>query len=189
MKLRPFNILFAKVVSNDKIMALLEGNLSNVITVHRDMKEKIETFSDELKNLLNKLNINIKKNMLGDIINYQDVKIPLKVNEPETVGADRLCNISAAIKLYKYPAVVVDFGTATTYDVINDKGEFIGGVIAPGIETSAEYLFQKGALLKKIDLQFDINVTKDGDKEVANFRNLSISPQQKNTISLIQALQ
>ena len=91
-------------------------------------------------------------------ISYKNVQIPLKVYQPETIGADRLCNITASVNLYPYPAIIIDFGTATTYDVINKKGEFIGGVIAPGIETSAEYLFKKGALLTKTDLKFPSNI-------------------------------
>ena len=78
----------------------------------------------------------------------------LKVNNPSTVGADRLCNIKATIQLYNVPAIIIDFGTATTYDVINKDSEFIGGAIAAGVETSAAYLIEKAALLSKTDLEF-----------------------------------
>ncbi|MBC8322290.1 MAG: type III pantothenate kinase [Candidatus Marinimicrobia bacterium] len=79
--------------------------------------------------------------------------IKLDVSSPEEVGPDRIANVYAAGKLYGKPAVVVDFGTATTYDVIDEKGSFIGGAIAPGIETSAIHLFQNAALLHRIDFE------------------------------------
>ena len=78
-------------------------------------------------------------------INYKLSKLDLQVSHPETVGSDRLCNISAAQRDYKVPAIIIDFGTATTYDVVNKKGYFIGGAIAPGIKTSSEYLISKAA--------------------------------------------
>ena len=88
------------------------------------------------------------------IINHKNCNINLIVDQPETVGADRICNAVAASVLYETSAIIVDFGTATTYDVINNKGDFIGGVIAPGVETSANYLIKKAALLSKTDLKF-----------------------------------
>ena len=92
------------------------------------------------------------------IINYKLTDLSLQVTQPETVGADRLCNIFAVKKDYNIPAIIVDFGTATTFDVINSDGTFIGGAIATGIETSAEYLINKAALLSKTNLVFPDNV-------------------------------
>ncbi|MFH1397424.1 MAG: type III pantothenate kinase, partial [Candidatus Omnitrophota bacterium] len=71
---------------------------------------------------------------------------------PEEVGQDRLVNAFAAIKLYGYPAIVVDFGTAITFDVISKKKEYLGGMILPGLETSLRSLAEKTALLPKIGL-------------------------------------
>ena len=99
------------------------------------------------------------------IIDNKNSQLLLKIKDPESVGADRLCNIKAALKLYKYPAIIVDFGTATTYDVINNNREFIGGSIASGVETSASYLIQKAALLSKTDLKFPQNVIGIDTKE------------------------
>ena len=82
-----------------------------------------------------------------------DLGIKLDVSAPTEVGADRIANVYAVGKLYSKPAIVVDFGTATTYDVIDEDGNFIGGAIAPGIETSAQHLFQKAALLHRIDFE------------------------------------
>ena len=88
------------------------------------------------------------------IINHTLTNLSLHVAQPEMVGADRLCNIFAINKDYNVPAIIVDFGTATTYDVINSTGEFIGGAIATGVETSAEYLMKKAALLFRTNLIF-----------------------------------
>jgi type III pantothenate kinase len=78
--------------------------------------------------------------------------MPLKVETPLELGADRLCNSVAAFAEHGGPCVVVDFGTATTWDVVSDKGEFIGGVIAPGLEIAAEALFSRAAKLPRIEL-------------------------------------
>ena len=92
------------------------------------------------------------------VINHKLSNLSLQVAQPETVGADRLCNIFAVKKDYTLPAIIVDFGTATTYDVINHEGVFIGGAIATGIETSAKYLIDKAALLPKTNLIFPDSV-------------------------------
>ncbi len=77
----------------------------------------------------------------------------LDVEQPATVGADRICNVVAARELYGSPCVIVDLGTATTYDVVNAAGHFIGGAIAPGVETGARQLFAGAALLSAVDLK------------------------------------
>ncbi len=78
--------------------------------------------------------------------------MPLRVDTPLELGADRLCNAVAAYAEHGGPCVVVDFGTATTWDVVSAKGEFLGGVIAPGLEISAEALFGRAAKLPRIEL-------------------------------------
>lgn len=74
-------------------------------------------------------------------------------DNPEQVGADRIANAVAAFEIYGGPVIVVDLGTATTFDVVSEKGEYLGGVISPGIETSSANLFQKAALLSKVELK------------------------------------
>ena len=69
---------------------------------------------------------------------------------PATIGADRLANAAAVHQLYGAPAVVVDFGTAVTFDILSPAGDYIGGVIAPGLEVMTDYLFQRTALLPRI---------------------------------------
>ena len=78
--------------------------------------------------------------------------ITLDVDEPMTVGADRVINTLAASRMYKRDAIVVDMGTATTYDCITADGVFLGGVIAPGIATSAETLTRRTSKLPATDL-------------------------------------
>jgi len=80
--------------------------------------------------------------------------ITILVEDPPSVGADRLCNAVAGYAKYKGPLVIIDFGTATTFDVVSKKGEYLGGVIAPGIETSAAELHRRAARLPKIDIHF-----------------------------------
>ncbi len=92
------------------------------------------------------------------IISYKNAGLKLKVDSSKEVGNDRLCNIRAAIALTKKNCLIIDFGTATTYDVINNKQEFIGGAIAPGIDVSANYLIKKAALLKNTTFKFPESV-------------------------------
>ncbi|MFF8942651.1 MULTISPECIES: type III pantothenate kinase [unclassified Streptomyces] len=78
--------------------------------------------------------------------------VPILFDNPKEVGADRIINAVAANELYGGPAVVVDFGTATTFDAVSARGEYVGGVIAPGIEISVEALGVKAAMLRKIEV-------------------------------------
>jgi type III pantothenate kinase len=79
--------------------------------------------------------------------------MPVRYDNPHEVGADRIVNGVAAYEAYRGPVMVVDFGTATTIDVISHDGAYLGGAIAPGVETSAEALFSKAARLSKVDLE------------------------------------
>jgi type III pantothenate kinase len=73
--------------------------------------------------------------------------------EPETIGADRLANAVAVKHHFGAPAVVVDFGTAVTFDVVDKKGNYIGGIIAPGLNAMTDYLHEKTALLPRIAIR------------------------------------
>ena len=72
--------------------------------------------------------------------------------KPATIGADRLANAAAAAAFYGAPAIVVDFGTAGSFDILAENGNYVGGVIAPGLEAMTDYLHQRTALLPKITL-------------------------------------
>ncbi|MDL4813824.1 type III pantothenate kinase [Actinomadura opuntiae] len=78
--------------------------------------------------------------------------VPIRMDNPKEVGADRIVNALAAVHTHGGPAIVVDFGTATTFDAVSAKGEYVGGAIAPGIEISIDALSSRGAQLHKIEL-------------------------------------
>jgi len=79
--------------------------------------------------------------------------MPMLVDNPTELGADRLCDSVAAFELYGGPCIVVDFGTATKFEVISAKGEYMGGAIAPGLGLSAEALFSRAARLSRVDIR------------------------------------
>ncbi len=74
------------------------------------------------------------------------------VDNPREVGADRVVNAAAAHRLYKGPLIVIDLGTATTFDAVSEEGDYLGGAIAPGIGIAADALFQRTAKLPRIEL-------------------------------------
>ncbi len=78
--------------------------------------------------------------------------LPVLVDNPREVGTDRIVNALAAVHLFGGPAIVVDFGTATTFDVVTARGEYIGGAIAPGIGVSLDALGEAGAQLRQVEL-------------------------------------
>lgn len=79
--------------------------------------------------------------------------MPILYENPQEVGADRIADAVAAFAKYGGPCIVVDFGTATTFDAISAQGEYLGGVIAPGITISAEALFERTAKLPRVDIR------------------------------------
>ena len=103
------------------------------------------------------------------IISHENAGVELKVDTPEEVGVDRICNTAAAIELTGCPAIIGDIGSATNYDVVNEKGAFIGGAIAPGPETAARNLVEKAALLKEI--AFTLPVSAIGRDTATNLQS------------------
>ncbi len=79
--------------------------------------------------------------------------MPIRYDNPSEVGADRIVNAVAARELCGAPVVVVDFGTATTFDIVNAKGEYAGGIICPGVLISAEALFSQASRLYRVDVR------------------------------------
>ena len=77
--------------------------------------------------------------------------IPIRYNDPREVGPDRIANAVAGRERYGAPCIVVDFGTSTNFDVVSREGEYVGGVLAPGIEISMDALFERAARLVKVD--------------------------------------
>ena len=145
----------ASVQSADELLSFFKKyELSKII-----LSSVVPKKSKEFINYLNK-----RFNLPVYVVNYKNTNLKLKVQEPASVGNDRICNIFSAIKLYSSPLIVIDFGTATTYDVINSREEFIGGIIAPGVETSAENLISKAALLDDISFDFPSKVIGNNTK-------------------------
>lgn len=88
------------------------------------------------------------------IINHKiKTGIKLKTDNPSQVGADRIANAAAAVKLYSAPVIVVDFGTATSFDIVNGNNEFIGGIITAGMKIQAEALSKKTSKLPQINIE------------------------------------
>ncbi|MSQ23262.1 MAG: type III pantothenate kinase [Chloroflexi bacterium] len=81
-----------------------------------------------------------------------ELGVRLRVDNPQEVGADRIANAAAAQGLYQLPAIIVDFGTATNFDVVSRDGDFLGGCFAPGIESAVDGLLARAALLRRFDL-------------------------------------
>lgn len=95
--------------------------------------------------------------------------MPVHYDNPQEVGADRIVNSVAAFEKYGGPIIAVDFGTATTFDCVSAKGEYMGGVICPGIGISAEALFQRTARLPRVDIRMPAKVI--GTNTVASMQS------------------
>lgn len=87
-----------------------------------------------------------------------NLNLKIEYQRPEEIGSDRLVNAVAAFKRYAAPLIVVDFGTATTLDVISREGAYKGGIIAPGVETAAWALFKRAARLSPVELKPPLQV-------------------------------
>ena len=90
------------------------------------------------------------------LVDHSNAGMPIHYENPADVGADRLVNAVAALALYgkpDRPVIVVDFGTATTFDAVSAGGEYLGGVICPGVEISADALFQRAARLPRVEVR------------------------------------
>jgi len=123
--------LFKNFIINDCIIASVVEELSN-------------KFQSAIKNVFN-----IEPVFLTADIN---TGIKIKTDNPQEVGGDRIANAAGAYVLYKCPIIVIDFGTATSFDIINSNGEFIGGVITPGLNLQMKVLNQFTSKLPKIDV-------------------------------------
>jgi type III pantothenate kinase len=86
-------------------------------------------------------------------VNSTNAGMPVLYDDPQEVGADRIVNAVAAFAKYGGPCIAVDFGTATTFDAISEAGEYLGGIIYPGIQISADALFQRAARLRNTEIR------------------------------------
>ena len=146
-----------------------KGKFQSINRISTGKHELLLTETDKLSNiaissvvpdLTNYYNEYFNKifNIKPFIVTHKNCNINLDVDSPSEVGPDRICNAFGVKKKYESPALIIDFGSATTYDIINDKGSFIGGAISPGIDVSANYLIKKAALLNEAVFKFPKNV-------------------------------
>ena len=105
-------------------------------------------------------------------INPDSVKklMPILYSNPAEVGADRIVNAVAAFERYHTSMIIIDFGTATTFDAISDKGEYLGGAITPGVMISAEALFQRASKLPRVEI-FKAPETVIGDNTIDSIKS------------------
>lgn len=107
------------------------------------------------------LEVAIKKylNVNSLIVSHKiKTNVQLKTDIPSQIGADRIANATAVVSLYKAPSIVVDFGTATSFDIVNSKNEFIGGIITAGMKIQADALSNKTSKLPKLNIEEVENV-------------------------------
>jgi len=172
-------MLFVIDIGNtNTVLGIYEGDFlvhSWRIRTQRNITE--DEFHILIKNLLNSYNIDINnisntivscvvphvmeiidsfcRKYLGHPPKWIDsncVSMPILYTNPAEVGADRIVNAVAAYEKYKNSLIIIDFGTATTFDCISENGEYLGGAISPGIKISAEALFEKASKLPKVEI-------------------------------------
>lgn len=121
-----------------------------------DTKVTTAIISSVVVQLTERLTIALKKYMGIDslIVSHKlKTNVILKTDNPSQIGADRIANTCAAAKLYQAPAIVVDFGTATSFDIVNQHNEFVGGIITAGMKIQAEALSSKTSKLPKLNIE------------------------------------
>ncbi|RME57853.1 MAG: type III pantothenate kinase [Candidatus Dadabacteria bacterium] len=142
-------LLKEKLTQNDKTISLKELNSSRCV-----ISSVVPHITPPIIEAL-KLSLNVDPLLVEPGIK---TGIMIKAKNPSSVGSDRIVNSAAVAYLYELPAIVVDCGTATCIDVVNEKKEFLGTIIAPGIETAAEALTIKAAKLPTMPLAWNPNL-------------------------------
>ena len=121
----------------------------------KDFKIEGDIISSVVEELTNKFKTAVDNTFkLSAIILSTEINTGVKIalNNPKEAGADRIANAAGAYVLYNHPVIVVDFGTATTFDIVNGKGEFIGGIIAPGVNLQLKSLNKFTSKLPRIEV-------------------------------------
>jgi len=139
---RPVRIRTAEI-SSSVVAEFLRRRQVNKVIVSSVVPTKSPAISKAARNRAQVLWLNWKVK-LGVTLDYPN---------PDSIGADRLANAAAVAELYGSPAIVVDLGTAVTFDVISETRSYIGGVIAPGLEAMTNFLYQRTALLPRLSLK------------------------------------
>ena len=123
----------------------------------RDALQRKEVGAVVVSSVVPAKDLVVRRALGGKPVLFINARVNLGVGvdypNPQSIGADRLANAAAVAALYGSPAIVVDFGTAVTFDVVSAKRDYIGGVIAPGLEAMTSYLYQRTALLPKLTLR------------------------------------
>lgn len=139
--------------SKDKVQPtslkrLLGKNLSKIDSIV--IVSVVPAFFSIVKKSIKAIAPKVRVRVIG-----KDIKVPIKIRykDPRQVGQDRLVTSFAAAQLFSSPLVIVDFGTAVTFDIVNKKGDYDGGIIFPGLRLALKSLSQEAALLPKIDLK------------------------------------
>ena len=160
-------MLLAIDIGNTNIVfAVYDGNEQKSITrceTHGDIEQPFKKISKIDAVIISSVVPKVNKNITALCVEYFDVEpvfvndknvgIEIVTDKPEEVGADRLVNAVTILTEYQKPAVIVDFGTATTFDVINAEGQYCGGVIAPGINLSLDALHKAAAKLPEVGVE------------------------------------
>ena len=143
-----YQVILTKLLKDYKIEGCIIGS------VVEELNEKFSFAADKVLNI---------KSML--VTNKLKTGVSVKIDCPEELGADRIANAVAAVTEYKGAVIVVDFGTATSFDVINSKHEFLGGIIAPGVNTQLKSLNSATSKLPKIQAEGTQNVIGHNTKD------------------------
>ncbi|MDE0571328.1 MAG: type III pantothenate kinase [Verrucomicrobiales bacterium] len=153
---------FTKIVPSnaeslgDKIISIPTNEINERCLKDLSWNSDYSDFGVILSSVVPKLNDEVEsvfgKERILEVSNSVHIGCEIDYPDPRSIGADRLANVAAAVSLYGEPAVIVDFGTAVTFDVISSEKSYIGGVIAPGLTSMTDYMFDHTALLPRIDL-------------------------------------
>ena len=142
-----FRLASDKDLSLEEYEVLLKSLLKNYKITGCIISSVVEELTDKFKDAVEAA-LDIEPLLLSPDIN---TGIAIKIDNKNEMGADRIANAAGAYVLYKHPVIVIDFGTATSFDIVNEKGEFIGGVIAPGINLQLKSLNNFTSKLPKIE--------------------------------------
>ena len=148
-----FRLASDKDLSQKEYEVLLKSLLKDFSIDGAIISSVVEELTYKLKTAIDSI-LNINSLVLTSELN---TGIKICIDNPQEAGADRIANALGAYKLYKQAVIVVDFGTATTFDIINSKGEFIGGVISLGIMSQMKALNKFTSKLPKIDVSLSPN--------------------------------
>lgn len=135
-----YGINLLTILNHNKILSKIEGAIISSV-----VPQLLETYNEAIKKYLSIKPVNLS---------YKStLPINLSLQNNKEIGADRIANAAAAKILYKLPAIVIDFGTATTFDIIDKNSNFVGGIIAPGLKIQAKSLSQFTSKLPKLKIE------------------------------------